>query len=993
MDQRLNIGQFVKVRDSVWKVSQLQPLPEERMLIELLPIGEKHLSRISVVTPPEVIEPLDPPDLVLNKSHWGPIGPWQLKHDLVSASCVRESDWLSGCRFGRVALEAYQVAPVLRILSSPKPSLLIADDVGLGKTIEAGLCLLELKARGRANRVLVVVPPGLILQWQEEMRHKFNLDFTLIENASGLDKVQMTLPAGANPWEYVPYVITSVDYLKKREVLERAVQSSWDVIIADEAHYLAESGSPFYPYRTARTRLGERLREACTSFILLTATPHNGYSHSFRSLIQLVEPTAATLWGDPDKVRERVSRTMIRRMKVQIKKKGKGGARVPAFPERSVESIKVSLSPEEVELFQQVSSYCSKTAKAAEKSEDEELITFAMQIIKKRMLSSRNALRQTIENRLEALKSDKDAEEPPPKVEIKELQADLPLSDVTLERISRRILRSSVPKEERRRNAEKRALASLKKSLSKLPDGDPKIEALLRHLEKEVLPESGEKVIIFTEYLDTLASIREAIDDHKKLKGSYEILRGGMSGKKRAAVQAKFERPEVRILLATDAASEGLNLQRFCRRVIHFELPWNPNRMEQRNGRVDRYGQARDPIIRYLYFPDSPEDDILREVLVEKIKKAQVSGVSTPDTLGVISGMNLEGELTKIDATEYGQQKKQTLLKVFEDRTAYFIKNVKPLLPQHGFEEKEEENIERLLVSSDPLLSDDSNLEGLVKARLGNKIQQDGSEGVFKIDVPKELQGPGVKPQYPHAAFRRSVAIKFPPKEVEFINILHPLFRAMFTEARLGLTQPSLLSAQEIRGRLAARRSKRVKKPTVIFSFLGSFRSGAGQIIEERVIPVGFDEGGKSIPLGEAEQLWGSTKEPSGEVSWNEIELKFGKRFKELTGEAEGLTLAMAQKVKIEILQKRKALSSELMKDLDAYRRDRLQEIDKEEKDARLGGGEQLLLFGREVSGFQAKRERVKTYVSQREKEIKEFESILDPDAPIPLGALFLFPA
>jgi SNF2 family DNA or RNA helicase len=167
----------------------------------------------------------------------------------------------------------------------------------LGKTIEAGLCLLELLVRGRAERVLVAVPPGLIPQWEEELLERFGLAFTVVENAAGLAREQTWLPAGVSPWELPrARIITSLEYLKKDEVRRRALAKPWDLVIVDEAHALAESGSPENPYRTRRTRLGEALRDSARGLLLLTATPHNGYPHSFRSLARSARTSSRRTW-------------------------------------------------------------------------------------------------------------------------------------------------------------------------------------------------------------------------------------------------------------------------------------------------------------------------------------------------------------------------------------------------------------------------------------------------------------------------------------------------------------------------------------------------------------------------------------------------------------------------------------------------------------------------------------------------------------------------
>jgi SNF2 family DNA or RNA helicase len=268
---------------------------------------------------------------------------------------------------------------------------------------------------------------------------------------------------GLQPWSYFDRVITSIEYLKRRDVHAAALAHPWDIIVVDEAHYLAESGTPANPYLTVRTRLGPKLREGSRTLILLTATPHNGYRHSFRSLLELVEPAEATLHGRIEDVRRRISRTMIRRLKSQIVKSAAKGGTGPAFPVRlPVGRIEVKdLSTEEREIFRLATDYCVKTIKSAEGSEEADLVSFAMQIVKKRMLSSRAALHRTVNNRLDALASKK-PEEPPKPSEVRELQSDLPLAESQAERAALRVLRSAISRDARRRTAEKKQLQTIK---------------------------------------------------------------------------------------------------------------------------------------------------------------------------------------------------------------------------------------------------------------------------------------------------------------------------------------------------------------------------------------------------------------------------------------------------------------------------------------------------------------------------------------------------
>jgi len=983
----------ILLRDRLWVVRQVTEMEGGRLLLKLDALDGDEPASLEVAVPPEELQALPTEDLYFDLAQLDSLATWANAHRILAATLVQNAGLISGARFGRVNLEAYQLVPALRLLAKPRPSLLIADDVGLGKTIEAGLAMLELMARGRVRRVLVVVPPGLMEQWRQELYDKFGLEFHIIGNASDLAAAQESLPAGVNPWEALPRVITSIDYLKKETVRARALRKRWDLVIVDEAHALAESGTPQNPYHTQRARLGLALREAARSLLLLTATPHNGYAHSFRSLLELVEPTLATLRGSPADLRRRVETAMVRRMKAQIRRRT-DGREEEVFPRRSVKGIPVRLEREERELLEEISAYCSGTARRAQGTEEAELIGFAMQIIKKRALSSRKALLNTIEHRLEALEREEAREEPPPREELRDFQADLPLTESQSERLARRILRSAIPRDEGRRRSELRALKRIRSLLKNMPDRDPKIEALVSELRRVFSEDPSEKVIVFTEYRDTLDAICARLDADPEFRDCYVTLHGGLTRRERLRRQDRFAKPETRVLLATDAASEGLNLQQYCRRIIHMELPWNPNRLEQRNGRVDRYGQTQPPIIKYLYYPDSPEDDVLSK-LVEKIEQMTQDYVSTPDILGVIQGAEaIQEGLASLNAKapDVGVRK-ESLVRLFEDRTREFLREFQPLLLVSEQGEADSARLLEVLHAAEPMLPDDQTLEEIVRAILGPGAVRpvDSLEGIYRIEVPWPYRGEGVQPVYEAATFRRSVAARYRADDVEFITPMHPLVKALAADARRRLLQVYPSTRGLPPRRLAARTVPPGEPTSVVFTWLGRIEGGAG-LLEEHLIPIRVGLEGQIIGDPEENRRW-LTPDPVGDVPKGTLEALFRKRFKELLERARREAEAWLRRRAEALRFHRRKQAEMLRQDLERDLADRLREIDEEERRARGlidPTGQLRWLPEREASGFRARREALESYRQQRLEEIAAFEHVDDPAPPQPLGALFL---
>jgi len=596
------------------------------------------------------LEPVEPDQIPeLDLAHPGRLGRFHLLMDAIRLSLAPGDDRLVASSRSRIRFEPYQLVPALRALELPRPRVLIADDVGLGKTIEAGLVLRELNARRRANRILIVCPASILEQWQTELASKFGFEFRIFDS-EGVAEARRSLEAGSNPWAIESRVIASVDFIKRREGAFRELSASrWDVIIIDEAHHLAAGRND--DEVTDRYRLARWIATENTgALLLLTATPHDGYDENFASLLELLEPSLVTP-GRPLRF-EHYRRHMVRRLKRHIRLPNGELKFVERLP---VEPIPVPLlegSPEHRlnEAVRDEAFQLDLVAQKALKS-DREIIRLVATILRKRAASSLAALRSTIAERR------RNIEESVTEVEIRReyLRAynrgeAIPESaQQRLERDLHRSYQSAMQRSGRELHRLKDETESLTE-LQSLADAcaghpEPKLVALTEWLRRCDTADPAAKVIVFSEYADTVDAICAHLNANG-FAGQLVRLTSDVGGRQeRAAALKRFFSPEARILVATDVAGEGLNLHQHCHHLVHFELPWNPNRMEQRNGRIDRYGQTEPPVIAFLFAEGTYEGEVLKR-LVLKIENQMRRLGSVGDILGQIQAERIEQILT-----------------------------------------------------------------------------------------------------------------------------------------------------------------------------------------------------------------------------------------------------------------------------------------------------------------------------------------------------------
>jgi SNF2 family DNA or RNA helicase len=447
---------------------------------------------------------------------------------------------LTVARSAHIDLLPHQLEPALAIVRGLSTRVLLADDVGLGKTIQAGLVTAELLARGAIERVLVLTPAGLRDQWTGELSSRFGVQAVSVDGPL-LRRTATMLPVGVNPWLTLPFAVASVDYVKRAEVLPAVSACAWELVVVDEAHGVSGDSD--------RRAAVHALASRAAYVLLLSATPHSGDRTAFASLCDLGAVDATPL-------------TVFRRARSDV---GVGTA-------RRIHLVRIHLTPNERRAHVLLSRYGD--ALRADRGPDvrgDALL--ALSVLHKRALSSAWSLARSVERRLEALTS----------TAAEDGQIALPFGDVSGDLV-RADEPPPWPDELRLSDAgrERRLLAALLEAARAASASETKVRRL-----DALLRRTREQAVVFTEYRDTLMHLQRG------LTRPALVLHGGLSRGERAAVLAEFGATPAALLLATDAAAEGLNLQARCRLVVNLELPWNPMRLEQRIGRVDRIGQTR----------------------------------------------------------------------------------------------------------------------------------------------------------------------------------------------------------------------------------------------------------------------------------------------------------------------------------------------------------------------------------------------------------------
>ena len=553
-------------------------------------------------------------------SHSGDGRRLRLALQAYSLGIAYEFDPYFGLSISRVDPLPHQLEAVYdHLLKLPSVRFLLADDAGAGKTIMAGLLIRELKLRGLVDRVLVVCPANLSFQWQRELKEKFDEQFLVLKGGDIRDQF------GVNQWLERKRVITSLDLAKREDILPGLRQAHWDLVVVDESH------------KSQRYRLGELLRDSSDHLLLLTATPHKVDPQNFTLFLQLLDRDA---YGDVKSIREAMDRRRapfyLRRTKEAMvyfperETDGTWTAR-PVFTKRIARTADFAIDGAEFELYQEITRFVKRQSRRADDESDNpraRAVGFLMSLYQRRLDSSTHAMRRSLENRARRLDEGlKQARElvrtiPPDLPDWDELDEFEDAERERLERMVEAVTLAGNAEHVREEIAELRQFAEQARAVER-SGTEAKLERLRRVMQAEgFFDRPAQRLLLFTEFKDTLDYLME------RLRGwAFRVgcIHGGMKpGSRdepgtRLHAEQQFREGGIQVLVATEDAGEGINLQ-CCHILFNYDIPWNPNRLEQRMGRIHRYGQRRDCLIFNFVATNTIEGKVL-ERLLDKLQE------------------------------------------------------------------------------------------------------------------------------------------------------------------------------------------------------------------------------------------------------------------------------------------------------------------------------------------------------------------------------------
>ncbi|MCZ7573956.1 MAG: DEAD/DEAH box helicase [Ardenticatenaceae bacterium] len=752
----------------------------------------------------------------------------------------------------------HQLAAVYdHMLKLARVRFLLADDAGAGKTIMAGLLIRELKLRGLAERILILCPANLTFQWQRELKEKFDEKFLVLKGGDIRDQF------GVNQWLEQKQIVTSLDLAKRTEILPGLRQVHWDLVVVDEAHRM--SWTP--PSRkTSRYALGELLRDTADHYLLLTATPHKGDPENFSLFLQLLDRDA---YADVRSIHQamdgRSAPFYLRRTKeamVYFPERQLDGSWVARkiFTRRIPRTVEFQIDGPEFELYRDVTRFVKRqSARAAAQGDDPRAraVGFLMSLYQRRLASSTYALRHSLENRARRLdESLKRAfqlvnQAPPDLPDPEEIEEMEEAERERLEQLLEAITLAQNADQVREEIAELRRLAEQARAVE-ASGTETKLARL-----KELLHHEGffdhpeQRLLIFTEFKDTLDYL---VERFKVWGFRVGFIHGGMrAGSRdeagtRLYAEQQFRGGAIQILVATEAAGEGINLQ-VCHILFNYDIPWNPNRLEQRMGRIHRYGQQKDCLIFNFVAGNTIEGRVLQRLLekLQEIRNALDDDAVFNVVGEVLPAAHVERVLRDYYAGKLGDAdlEERLLRNVDEEQFRAICQNALEGLAARKLNlemliERRARAQERRVVPETiaRFIADAAEYAGLPLKRVAS-LPHTFEPGRIPAALRRHEQDPDWKLpplalRYPRASTDRTVADEH---NLEWVTPGHPLFEA--------LRRHTLEQARETFGQGACFYSLQHDAPARVDFYRARIVDGLGQVVRERLFALECSERGE----------------------------------------------------------------------------------------------------------------------------------------------------
>jgi SNF2 family DNA or RNA helicase len=849
-----------------------------------------------------------------------------------------------------VRLEPYQLACVNWVMQKLRQRALIGDDVGLGKTIEAGLILKELSARNRADRVLFVVPAHLQKKWIRDMDRFFDIDLTVADRA-WVEGERRRLGEEANIWNQDhQQLVTSMAFLRQEEFRPALQDAFWDVVVVDEAHKAAKRGES--PSKTAKTI--ETVAGTSDSLLLLSATPHDGKGEAFRSLVEYIDPFLVA--EDQELSQETVDRVMIRRGKTDIF--DDDGERI--FPDREVNSVSISMTHDERQFYRAVTDYVQNVYNRSDKL-NEPAVGFAMALMQKRLVSSVGAIHATLRRRLEDLLDEEATTE-----ELSE-DAEAYLDGQDLDEDAKQLAEDelaglTIASNDAQLEEEIDTLRDLVALAEDLPV-DSKAQKVRRFISQLLEEQPEEKLLLFTEYRDTLDYLLEFVED-EPWADEILVIHGGVDKEERARIEDEFNHGQSRLLFATDAASEGIDLQHSCHIMANYELPWNPNRLEQRIGRIHRYGQEDEVKVWNFLFEDTRESEIF-EMLQTKVEEIRTKLGNTADVLGILDDIDVDGLIMKsIQNDDPPSATKEELEEMIEERQQTLEEWYdRSLVDTSTFDAESRQQIQEVVDDSEDVYGSAGDIRDFFQQAVeafGGEFEKRGTN-LYEATLPAELHPTTGDEPYGPFTFDREFAMDH--EDITYIapdtKVVQQLMERVLNDSR---------------GEVGIKLLPFVDTPGITYNYRVAFEDGTGEIVREETLPVFVD-----VDQQDAQQVLGERVIEGDTVTAkpavDEVRTVLDAR-EELRNAADRYVSAQVNEIKADLQEMRHEETTRELENLDEYaqaERERIESfIEDYERKAEAGSDMDIA-----IRGQQERLEQLQERIDTRRAELKRREQII----------------